>query len=161
MTFYANNIFKCIFLMENVGICIEILLKYNPVDRNSISIGSGYGLVLNLQQVITLTHGGRVMHIYFSKLIIGSDNCLLPGRRQAIIWTNAGILLIQTLGTNICEILSKAHTFSFKKMHLKMSSGKWRPFWLCLNVLTFADQVPWCHIVSHGLIELMTWWFWA
>ena len=45
--------------------------------------------------------------------IIGSDN----GRRQAIIYTNAGILLIRTLGTNFSEILSKINTFSFKKMH--------------------------------------------
>ena len=30
--------------------------------------------------------------------IIGSDNGLSPGRRQAIIWTNAGILLIGSLG---------------------------------------------------------------
>ena len=72
-----------------------------------------------------LTHWGRVMHICVSKLtIIDSDNGLSPGRRQAIIWTNAGILLIQTLGTNFSEILSEIHTFSFKKIHLKMSSGK-------------------------------------
>ena len=36
--------------------------------------------------------------------IIDSDNGLSPGRRQAIIWTNAGILLIETLGTNFSEI---------------------------------------------------------
>ena len=33
------------------------------------------------------------MHICVKKLaLIGSDNGLSPGRRQAIIWTNAGIL---------------------------------------------------------------------
>ena len=39
------------------------------------------------QPVMTkLTHGGRVTHICVSKLtIIGSDNGLSPGRRQAII----------------------------------------------------------------------------
>ena len=59
-----------------------------------------------------LTHWGRVMHIYVSKLtIIGSDNGSSPGRRQAIIWTNAGILLIGTLWTNFSEILSKIYTF--------------------------------------------------
>ena len=53
-----------------------------------------------------LTHWGRVMHIYVSKLtIIGSDNGLSPGRRQAIIWTNDGILLIGPFGTNFSEIL--------------------------------------------------------
>ena len=48
-----------------------------------------------------------MMHICISKLSIGSDNGLLPGRRQAIIWTNAGILLIRPLGTNFSEILIK------------------------------------------------------
>ena len=75
-------------------------------------------------------------HIYVSKItIIGSDNGLSPGRRQAIIWTNAGILLIGPLGTNFSEILIEIDRLSFKKMHLKMSSAKLRPFCLGLNVL--------------------------
>ena len=83
------------------------------------------------------THWGRATHICVSKLtIVGSDNGLSPGRRQAIIWTNAGILSIDTLGTSFNENLSEIHAFSVKKMHLKMSSGKWQPFWLGLNVLT-------------------------
>ena len=53
-----------------------------------------------------------------------------PGRRQAIIWTNAGILLIWPLGTNFNEILIEIHTFSFKKMRLKC-----RPFCLGLSML--------------------------
>ena len=53
-----------------------------------------------------LTHWGRVTHICVSKLtIIGSDNGLSPGRRQAIIWTTARILLIWASGTNLSEIL--------------------------------------------------------
>ena len=47
---------------------------------------------------------------------------------QAIIYTNAGLLSIGPLGTNFSEILIKAHNFSFIKMHLKLSSAKWRPF---------------------------------
>ena len=83
-----------------------------------------------------LTHGGRATQICISKLtIIGSVNGLSPGQRQAIIWTNAGMLLIWTLGTNFSEILSEIHTFSFKEMYLKISSAKWRPFCLGLNVL--------------------------
>ena len=83
-----------------------------------------------------LTHWGRVTHICFGNLtIIGSDNGLAPGRRQTIIWTNDGLLLIGPLGTNFSEILIGIQTFSFKKMHLKMSSAKWRPFCLGLNVL--------------------------
>ena len=42
---------------------------------------------------------------------------------QAIIWTNAGILLNRTLLRNFYEILSKIHTFSLKKIYLKMSSA--------------------------------------
>ena len=53
-----------------------------------------------------ITHWGWVTHICVSKLtIIGSDNGLLPGRRQPITWINAGILLIKPLGTNFNEIL--------------------------------------------------------
>ena len=66
---------------------------------------------------------------------IGWDNGLSPVRRQAIIWTNARISLIQTLGTNFSECLSEIHTFSSRKMHLKMSSVKWRLICLGLNVL--------------------------
>ena len=75
-------------------------------------------------------------YICVSKLpIIGSDNGLSPDRRQAIIWANAGILLIGPLGTNFGETLIEILTFSFKKMRLKVSSAKWRPFCLGLNVL--------------------------
>ena len=46
------------------------------------------------------------MHICIGNLtIIGSDNGLSPGQRQAIIWTNDGILLIGTLGIKFSVIL--------------------------------------------------------
>ena len=105
-------------------------------------------------------------HICVSKLTtIGSDNGLSPGRRQAIIRTNAGILLIEPLGTNFNEILIKIHIFSFKKIHLKMSSGKWRPFCLGFNVLTHCGLVtPYqkAHkfsLIHCGLIILGHHWF--
>ena len=97
-----------------------------------------------------LTHGGRVTHICVSRLtIIGSDNGLSPGRRQAIIWTNAGILLIRTSGTNFSEILIEIHTFSFKKTHfkmwvLKMAAILCRP--QCVNCL----KPRWCQWVRQG-----------
>ena len=90
-----------------------------------------------------LTHWGRVTHICVGNLIsLGPDNGLSPGRRQAIIWTDAGILLIGPLGTNFSEILIDIHTFSFTKMHLKMSSAKWCPFCLGLNVLSPLSEAP-------------------
>ena len=84
-----------------------------------------------------LTHWGRVMHICVSDLTsIGSDNGLSPGRRQAIIRTNAGILLTRPLGTNFSEFLVEILLFSFNKMRLKVSSVKRQPFCLSLNELT-------------------------
>ena len=85
-------------------------------------------------------------HICVGNLtIIGSDNGLSPGRRQAIVWTNAGIVLIWPLGTNFCEYLIGIQTFSFKKMPLKMSSAKWCLFCLGLNVLSGGLTLDGCH----------------
>ena len=99
---------------------------------------------------MALTHWGRVTYVCVSNLtIIVSDNGLSPGRRQAIIWTNAGILLIGPLGTNFSEILIGIQTFSFKKIHLKMSSAKWRPLWLGLNVLKARGS---CYRLHHKIL---------
>ena len=43
------------------------------------------------------------IHVSVNRAIIGADNGLSPGWCQAIIWTNAGILLIWPLGTNFSE----------------------------------------------------------
>ena len=67
----------------------------------------------------TLTESGRTMQIFVGNLaIIGSGIGLWPGRRQAIIWTNAGILLPQPLWTHLGAILIERQIISFKKMHL-------------------------------------------
>ena len=85
--------------------------------------------------------GDRVTHICVSRqTITGSDNGLSPGRHRAIIWTNAGKLLFGPPGTNFSEILIEILTFSFKKMQLKMSSAKRRPFCLGLNVLMITTE---------------------
>ena len=101
--------------------------------------------------VLSLTHWGRATHICVGKLtIIGSDNGLSPGRCQAIIGTNAGILLIWhqfdiwkvliwPLGTNFSEILIEIQTFSLTKIRLKMSSAKLCSFRIGLNVLTWES----------------------
>ena len=120
--------------------CLEIPRKY---EKESYTMNS-------------LTHWGRVTHIYIGKLtIIGSDNGLSPGRRQAIIWNNVGLLLIDPLETNFSEILIGIQTFSFKKMHLNMSSAKWRPFCLGLNVLKI--QKAWGPLYRHGLSLIPAW----
>ena len=97
-----------------------------------------------------LTHWSRMTHICVSKLtIIGSDYGLSPDRRQAIIWTNDGILLIGPLGTNFSEISIEILTFAFKKMRLKVSAAKRRPFCLGLNVLNDSWD------------ERLVWWIWV
>ena len=57
---------------------------------------------------------------------IGSDNGLSPDRRQAIIWTNAKILLTGPLGTNCSEIRMKKHFFinenAFKTFFWEMAA---------------------------------------
>ena len=93
---------------------------------------------------LQLTHWGWVTHIhdiYISNLaIVDSVNGLWPNQCQAIFWTNAGMLSIWPLGTNFSEILIEILTFSFKKIHLKVSSAKWRPFCLGLSVLKIRCQ---------------------
>ena len=106
-----------------------------------------------------LTHWDPVTHICASKLtIIGEDNGLSPGRRQAIIWTNAGISLIVPLGTNFSENIIEIFTFSFKNMHLKMSSEKWL-FCLGSNVLKLSHiskMGPWMSVCIPWPL-LLTW----
>ena len=95
-----------------------------------------------------LTHWGRVTHICVGKLtIIGSNNGLLPERRQAIIWTNAGILLIG-LQWNInrnSNIFIEENTF--ENVVCEMLFISYRP--QCVNPITDALAIDihktcWC-----------------
>ena len=82
------------------------------------------------------THRGRVTHICVStQTIIGSDNGLSPGRRQAIIWTSAAILSIGPLGANFNEIVIEiGYIFiqenAFKNVVRKMAAILSRPPWV-------------------------------
>ena len=80
------------------------------------------------------------------------------GQCQAIIWTNAEILLIGCLETNFSEILIEIYTFSFRQMLLKMLYGKWQPFCLRPNVLQcdpiitlprFFKNAYYTHFITH------------
>ena len=105
---------------------------------------AGDDIFRNIAAPRVLSHWGWVSHICVDKLtIIGSDNGLSPDRRQAIIWTNVGMLLIGPMGTNFSEILIKTYT----PVHLikTYKSRKWGPFCLGLNVL---DWSPVCIIAS-------------
>ena len=80
--------------------------------------------------------------MYVSEVtIIGSDNCLSPGRRQAIIWNNAENIITCTIRNKLQRTLNRNWYFSFKKIQLKMESGKWRPLCVDLNGLINKDQL--------------------
>ena len=139
-------------------------------DRMSCFISSqflSFDLIPNLYVGLSilcaeLTHRGRVTQICVNKItIIDSDNGLSPSRRQAIIWTNVGKLLIGPWGTNFSEILIEIHASSFKKLHLKMSSGKRRPFCLGLNVLSKSPAMPQGSFIALSVCLLQSSAFWG
>ena len=121
-------------------------MEWNQYATPTTSLCGGYNKTWNSNTPVVQLIEAE-WHIYVSKLTnIGSDNGLSPSRCQAIISTNAGMLLIGPLGTNFSEILIEIYMFSFKKMQLNMSSGIWQPFCLSLNVL-----IRWC--ISTGNIH--------
>ena len=128
--------------------CWTGMFTKNLLSTSKLWHGSIRNYCLGFHVILFLTHWGRVTDICISKLaIIGSHNGLSPDRRQAIIWTNAGILLLGPLETNFSEILIEILKFSFKKMRLKVSSAKRRPFCLGLNELMRYGIYVECDIV--------------
>ena len=85
--------------------------------------------------------------------IIGSDDDLSPGRRQAIMWTNYGILSRNKLQWNF----NRNANISFKKMEFKMSSAKWRPFCLGLNVVNVDEPSAMFQVTPHVEHMGVTW----
>ena len=99
-----------------------------------------------------LTHWGWVTHICVGNLtIIGSDNGLSPGRRQAITWTNVGLLLIGPLESNVSEILIELYIFIqenlFENVVWKMAAILSRS--QCVNTRYLSDGTPFCQC-SHN-----------
>ena len=78
-------------------------------------------------------------HICVGNLtIVGSDNGLSPGRRQAIIWTNAGILLIGFWGTDLSDIFNKNFNIFFHAYAWQIG-----PFWQdTLEILCVKENFP-------------------
>ena len=101
-----------------------------------------------------------MMHICVIKpAIIGSDSGLSPSRRQAIIWTNDGILLIGSLGKNLSEILIKIYTFPFKKLHLKMwTQARFVNSWLQLCPIQSTAWSKASAVVELICFSWNSWW---
>ena len=89
-------------------------------------------------QVIIWTPEGPISYASESLIVIFLPwyNCcvyVLNGNKMLLNWielnwTNAGLLPIGPLGTNVSEILIKIQNFPFTKMHMKISSAEWWPF---------------------------------
>ena len=119
-------------LVDNFGSCrIVAINRWLSARLHCLSCSA-----LDILQSCSKPSSFMICHGYalcLRQQIIVPYNGLSPGRRQAIIWTNAEILLIRTLGTSFSEILISIQIFSLQKMHLKMSCAKWLSFCLCLN----------------------------
>ena len=111
-----------------------------------------YPIMLHSEKkfLFRMEHCGDMEQVHFGICELGQFDTAY--RRQdtverCLLWIlggNDGILLIRTIGTNSSEILIEIHTFSFKKIHLKMSSGKCtailsRP--LCVNSVWPSDAI--------------------
>ena len=93
-----------------------------------ILIGTSWGVSCEC-----LTHWGWVTHICVGKLTIsGSDNGLSPGRHQAIIWTNAGILLIGHLGTGL-----GSNTYLYLQIQIQIQIRR-----ICICICIWSNFKP-------------------
>ena len=87
--FVADDIFKCIFLDENVGILIAIPLKYVPGSRiDNASIGSGNVLAPNKRKAIIWNNDDYSTDAYISVTRPQWVNWLVasPGQLQPWYW---------------------------------------------------------------------------
>ena len=136
------------FITAYLGDCLEM----SQIFQAKLRAKYVSALIVHWFYFWLLTHRGRLTHICLRGLtIIGSNNGLAPGRRQAIIWTNAGILLIRTLGTT--SVRSKSKFVHFQS---------WKCIWIivcemsgiCLG-LTVLSLVIWsphvrpCHAIQY------------
>ena len=89
------SLYSSVSELVYIELCpIHILHKYESICVLK-DLGHSTCICKWMNKTNLLTHWGRVTHICVGNLpTIGSDNGLSPDRRQAIIWTSAGILLI-------------------------------------------------------------------
>ena len=101
---------------------------------------------INTTHIHHLAHLPLVPHIFVSES--GQHCCrwwLASIRRQAIIQTNAWLLWIGHLGTNFNDLLINIQNFLLTRMHLTISSAKWRPFHLG------GDEFERTRLLANGL----------
>ena len=97
------------------------------------------------------THRSWVTYICVGNLTtIGSDKGLSPGQRQAITWTNVGILLIGPPRNKLqWNVYRNSYIFT-QENSFEIVVCKWRPFCLGLNVLTHRSWVTYICVCKPG-----------
>ena len=113
------------------------------VNRVNTKSADAMGLcIARSLAAMVLTHWGRVTHLCLHNLTItGPDNGLSPGRRQAIIYLNQCWNIVNWTLRNKLQWNFNRNSYIFIQGNaLKMSSWKWGPFCLGLNVLTVREN---------------------
>ena len=137
---------KGIYQYTECYCCVKMNMEVaeKPLGCITLDLSRFISEIFDLSPIVPcaiVTHWGWVTYICVGNLAtFGLDNGLSPGWCQAIIWSNAGILLIEPLRMKFREIFITIITFSFMKMFLKVSSIKWQSFCISLNVLDIYDH---------------------
>ena len=140
---YLKMTYVGFFFIKSLCPHVFMLFIINSINVNMFDIVTKYDLrqpwkSLPPRRWDHLTHWGRVTHICVSNLtIISSVNGLSPGRYQAIIWTNAGILLLDPDEQTTVKSSSIFKHFHSRKCVWKChlgNGGHFVPASLCVNV---------------------------
>ena len=133
----------------------RLLITENNQNKKQNCVHLGEEMIYTVSKgpsQLLVTQWGWMMHICIGKLIIiGSDNGLSPGRHQAIIWTNTGILLIGLWGQTPVKFKSKFKYFHWKTRQI-WGIWKLRP--------AYSPETPnlgqnrWCFVPC----DLEIWW---
>ena len=103
-----------------------------------------------------ITHCGLVMSVILAHFVSGND--LLPIWCQVITWTSAILISIRTWRPNFNLILIKFWTFSFKKIHLKLSSAKWLPFFSNSVLRIMKNNNSYCQVACQAAFVIKGGW---
>ena len=114
---------------------------------------------LSSVKLIFFTIVDAITYIDFLSVAFNRKNCQSPPlhnlrqKQMTAIWECCSLLqplhcVLQRMKPyltvpkqNFSEILMEIYVFSFKKMHLKISSGYWQPFSLGLSVLNRPSSI--------------------
>ena len=84
------------------------------------------------------------MRQWMGSSLVQTDNGLSPSRRQAIIWTTAGLLSIGPLWTIVSEIFIKTQNFSSNQNHyIFIQENALETVWKIAAILSWPQCVEW------------------